>query len=78
MCALRAHNNFHFLEKNFLRIEKVLTAFFIYEKMFPKIDNLDYVRVEFYLVKKICFWEYKEKTIYFFFVFLKSKTCLVS
>ena len=29
-----------------------------------------------FLFSKTCFWEYKEKTN--FFVFLKSKTCLVS
>ena len=40
MCALRAHNNKSFLEKIFLRIEKVLTAFSIFEKIFPKIDGL--------------------------------------
>ena len=31
-----------------------------------------------FLFSKTCFWEYKEKTIFFFFVFLKSKICLVS
>ena len=42
MCALRVrvHNNSSFLEKNFSKIEKVLTAFSILEKMFPKIDDL--------------------------------------
>ena len=42
MCALwvRVHNNSSFLEKNFLKIEKVLTIFSILEKMFPKIDDL--------------------------------------
>ena len=42
MCALRVrvHNNSSFLEKNFSKIEKVLTIFSILEKMFPKIDDL--------------------------------------
>ena len=40
MCTLRAHNNFHFWKFFFSRIEKVLTAFSILEKMFPKVDGL--------------------------------------
>ena len=40
MCALRAHINFHFLEKIVLSIEKVMTAFLIPKKMFQKIENL--------------------------------------
>ena len=40
MCALRAHINFHFWKKIFSRIEKVVTAFSILEKMFLKIESL--------------------------------------
>jgi len=40
MYALRAHNNFHFLKKNFSGIEKVLTAFSISEKIFLKMNDL--------------------------------------
>ena len=40
MCALRAHIRFHFWKKNFSRIEKVMTAFSILEKIFLKIESL--------------------------------------
>ena len=32
----------------------------------------------YFLFSKTCFWEYEEKTIFFFLVFLKSKTCFVN
>ena len=40
MCALRTHINFHFWKNFFSRIEKVMTAFSIPEKMFLKIESL--------------------------------------
>ena len=40
MCVLRAHINFHFWKKNLSRIEKVMTTFSIFNKMFSKIENL--------------------------------------
>ena len=40
MCALKATINFHFWKKNFSRIEKVMTAFSISEKMFSKTESL--------------------------------------
>ena len=43
MYVLRAHNNILFLEKILSGIEKVLTAFSILDKFFPKIDLLIYV-----------------------------------
>ena len=40
MCALRVHINFHFWKKKISRIEKVMIAFSISEKMFLKIESL--------------------------------------
>ena len=40
MCALRAHIKSPIFGNIFLRIENVLTAFSIPEKMFPKLDGL--------------------------------------
>ena len=40
MCALRAHIKPPIFGNIFLRIEKVLTAFSIPEKMFPKLEGL--------------------------------------
>ena len=34
--------SFLFLEKNFSKIEKILTAFLITKKIFPKIDGLEH------------------------------------
>ena len=39
-CALRAHVKFSVFRNILLRIEKVMTAFSIFEKMFPKIKSL--------------------------------------
>ena len=40
MCALRAHNNFHFWKKNFSKIEKTVNTFLIPKKIFPKMNSL--------------------------------------
>ena len=40
MCALRAHIKLSVFENIFSRIEKVMTAFSIPEKMFLKTENL--------------------------------------
>ena len=40
MCALRAHIKLSVFGNIFSRIEKVMTAFSISEKIFPKTENL--------------------------------------
>ena len=40
MCALRAHINLSVFGNIFSKIEKVMTAFSIPEKMFPKISKI--------------------------------------
>ena len=40
MCALRAHIKLSVFKNIFSRIEKVITAFSIPEKMFPKTESL--------------------------------------
>ena len=42
MCALRSHNIIPFLENVLSEIEKVLTAFLIPDKIFPKMNLLTY------------------------------------
>ena len=46
MCALREHNNYLLLKKNFLKIKKILIIFLIFKKIFSKIDDLGHILTE--------------------------------
>ena len=61
------HINFYFWKKNFSKIEKVMTAFSISEKMFPRIESLMCVlkaHINRTLLFKGQLWKHKQKKIY--------------